>query len=161
MSVLEKKHRLSKENYIGELSIAFTICLKDKSKSVCDVMAVNKFTEILVELSRKERCMMPVYCFMPNHQHLIITGLADDSDVLKVIKLYKQKTGFWLSRNMPDIEWQKGFYDHIIKNPKNVPKHVRYILDNPVRKKFVSYWDDYSFKGAIGCDLKEILRGII
>jgi hypothetical protein len=92
---------------------------------------------------------------------MIITGTNDEVDLLKAIISYKQKTGFWMSKNKVRASWQKDFYDHIIRNEEKLSTHIRYILDNPVRKRLVSDWQDYPFKGAIGCALDDILGGIV
>jgi hypothetical protein len=92
---------------------------------------------------------------------MIITGANDEVDLLKTTISYKQKTGFWLSRNKVGASWQKDFFDHIIRKEERLSTHVRYILDNPVRKGLVSDCQDYPFKGAIGCELDDILGGIV
>jgi hypothetical protein len=38
---------------------------------------------------------------------------------------------------------------------------VKYILDNPVRKGLLESWEEYPFKGSVGCKLEDVLRGII
>jgi len=170
MVIKEKRHRLPKEFYRGEISVAFTLCIKNDVASDIDVASgfslseieiVNTFTEILASIIEKAGCIVPVYCFMPDHQHLMVTGTRGDSDIWKVIVSYKQRTGFWMSKNKPEIRWQKDFYDHIIRINSDVGAQVRYILDNPVRKGLASSWEDYPFKGAIGCKLEDILLGII
>jgi len=170
MVIKEKSHRLPKEFYRGEISVAFTLCIKNDVASDIDVASgfslskpkiVNTFTEILGSIINKQSCIVPVYCFMPDHQHLIITGTRGDSDIWKVIVSYKQKTGFWMSKNKPGMRWQKDFYDHVIRTKKDIATQVRYLLDNPVRKGLASSWDEYPFKGAIGCRLEDVLSGII
>jgi hypothetical protein len=98
---------------------------------------------------------------MPDHQHVIVTGTKDDSDIWKVIVEYKQRTGYWMFTNNLNIRWQKDFYDHILRTEEGIEKQIRYILDNPVRKGLVALWDEYPFKGSIGCSLKDILTGIM
>lgn len=66
-----------------------------------------------------------------------------------------------MSQNEPKIRWQKDFYDHIIRRFNDIATQVRYILDNPVRKGLVSSWQEYPFKGSIGCKIEDILIGII
>ena len=109
----------------------------------------------------KERCIVPVYCFMDDHQHLIISGAGADADIWKTIVSYKQKTGFWMSGNKPGMRWQKDFYDHVIRTKEDMVTQVRYILDNPVRKRLVSFWEEYPFRGSIGCNLEDFLDGIV
>ena len=157
----EKQHRLPREFYIGEISISLTMCIKNKVCAFSDTEIINIFMNILESIVLRNKCIIPVYCFMPDHQHMIITGTHEDTDLLKIITGYKQKTGFWMLRNRIGIRWQKDFYDHIIKKNEDLPTQVRYILDNPVRKGLVSHWQEYRFKGSIGCDLEDILSAIV
>jgi REP element-mobilizing transposase RayT len=122
---------------------------------------ISIFTDTLTSAVIEQDCIVPVYCFMPNHQHLIITGTRIDSNIWRAIVSYKQKTGFWMSANRPAIGWQKDFYDHIIRTNEDIAAQVRYVLDNPVRKGLVLFWEEYPFKGSIGCKLEDVLLGII
>src|SRR3989338_4517506 len=161
MDIKERKHRLPKEFYQGEISVAFTLCLKGDVPAFINPEIVDAFTNILTSVVTKEACIVPVYCFMPDHQHLIITGVQDNSDIWKTIVSYKQKTGLLMSANKPEIKWQKDFYDHVIRTHEDIAAQVRYILDNPVRKGLVSTWREYLFKGSIGCKMEDVLNGII
>jgi REP element-mobilizing transposase RayT len=67
-------------------------------------------------------------------------GKQSNSDVWKAIVSYKQKTGFWMNVNKPEVRWQKDFYDHIIRRHEDIAVQIRYILDNPVRKGLVAKW---------------------
>jgi len=164
MDIKEKRHRLSNEFYKGEVSVAFTLCLKGDVAagfSLRELNIVNAFTKILTSAVTKADCIIPVYCFMPDHQHLIIIGTHKDSDIWKTIVNYKQKTGFWMAANKPGMKWQKDFYDHILRKHEDIAVQVRYILDNPVRKGLVTSWQENPFKGSVGCKLEDILNGII
>jgi putative transposase len=157
----EKKHRLSREYYQGRVSAAFTLCIRGKEQAFTDEDVVNAFIEILRLESRRGDCFVPAYCFMPDHQHVLLFGMADNSDVWNVMVRYKQRTGYWLSRNRPPIKWQKDFYDHILRNEESLASQVRYILDNPVRKGLVETWKQYPFLGSIGCELDGVVQGLL
>lgn len=161
MFIREKKHRLPRESYTGDVSAAFTLCSKDKTPALIKPEVVSSLINILNAVVLTTGCIVPVYCFMPDHQHLIIMGTRRDSDIWKVIVSYKQKTGFWMSANKCGIRWQKDFYDHIIRKNEDMSAQVRYILNNPVRKDLVSSWQEYPFKGSVGCKLEDVLNGII
>jgi putative transposase len=137
-----------------------TLCIKNRVELFKLPKIVETFVHILDENATKFNCIIPVYCFMPDHQHMIITGANDEVNLLKAVINYKQKTGFWMSNNKVEASWQKNFYDHIIRNEEKLTTHIKYILENPVRKGLVSDWQDYPFKGAIGCELDDILGGI-
>ena len=81
--------------------------------------------------------------------------------MLRFIKAYKQKTGYWLAKNQINAAWQTGFFDHIIRKEEGLVHVARYILHNPVRKGLVEYWQDYPFKGSIGCQLEDLLESMI
>lgn len=72
---------------------------------------------------------------------------------LKVMNRFKQKTGYWLSKNDMRAQWQKDHSDHIIRKEEDILKYIRYILDNPVRKGIVTNRTDYPFKGSTALDL--------
>jgi REP element-mobilizing transposase RayT len=161
MNIREKQHRLRERNYQGEVSVSFTLCIKDRVQLFKSPSAVNVFINILKSQVKESSCIIPVYCFMPDHQHLIVTGTDSTSGVLDFIKAYKQKTGYWLSQNLSSASWQKDFFDHIIRKDEGLVNIARYILDNPVRKGLVDNWQEYPFKGAIGCELDYILQAMV
>ncbi len=93
---------------------------------------------------------------MPDHLHVILQGTTDGARPFEAINNFKQKTGYWLSKNRLGVHWQKDYYDHIIRNEEEIAKHVRYILDNPVRKSIVDDWTNYEFKGSTIYNLNEL-----
>ena len=161
MGVKEKRHRLPREFYKGTVSVAFTLCLRGGVPAFTQPEIVNIFRDVLTSVIAKKACIVPVYCFMPDHQHLIITGTCSDSDIWNALVSYKQRTGYWTTANKAGISWQKDFYDHVIKKHEDIATQVRYILDNPVRKGLVSSWQEYPFKGSIGCNMEDVLGAMI
>ena len=160
MIVKEKKHRLPAEYYRGVTSVAFTLCLKDRKETFIHPEIVEVFTAHLRAVIQDSGCIAPAYCFMPDHQHIIVTGTNAQADTWKTVVRYKQKTGYWMSMNMLHTEWQKDFYDHVIRKRDDVSRQVRYVLDNPVRKGLAASWRDYPFQGSLGCDLEAVLSGL-
>ena len=161
MSIREKKHRLDRELYRGIVSVSFTLCVQDKKAVFIDPAIVRSFIDILARITEPTSCIAPVYCFMPDHLHVLLRGTSCDSDLWKTLVAYKQRTGFWLTTNRPAIKWQKDFYDHVIRDHESLGVQVRYILDNPVRKGLADCWQDYPHKGSIGCTLEDVLSGVM
>ncbi len=162
LAIRERKHRLPKESYRGEISVAFTLCLRKDSipSEFLDPKIVDTFVDILASVISETDCFIPVYCFMPDHQHLIVSGRQKDSNIWSTVVKYKQKTGFLLAKDT-SLRWQKDFYDHTMKSNRDVTTQVKYILDNPVRKGLVKSWEEYPYKGSIGCKLEDVLNGIM
>jgi len=155
-SIREKPHRLARDAYIGRVNVAYTACVADR-KTLFDRDVVPVFVGMLGDALGKFGCSAPVYCFMPEHLHVLLHGEAERSDTRAAMAAFKQKSGFWLSRHSPDHAWQKDFWDHVIRCDEDLGAQMRYIAENPVRKGLVRCWQDYPHAGAIGYDLGEVL----
>ncbi|MBK8946175.1 MAG: transposase [Ignavibacteriae bacterium] len=153
--IREKQHRLPKEIYIGEKAVAFTICIKNNKRLFTTEKIYKVFEKELLNALIENNCSAYVYLFMPDHLHLIIKGENENSNIKKTVELFKQKTGFWLSNNLPYIKWQKDYYDHIIRNDEDIQNQIRYILNNPVRANIVENLKEYKFKGSTIFNLEE------
>jgi REP element-mobilizing transposase RayT len=159
-AIREKPHRLPKEYYKGRIFVALTLCIQNRAPIFSDAEIVKIFIDLLAGITTKHNCQIPVYCFMPDHLHFIIVGNDDEVDLLRAVASYKQKTGYWMSRNKPSARWQKDFYDHVIKKEESFSAWINYILDNPVRRGIVKNWLDYPFKGSIGIDFNEVISSL-
>ncbi len=146
--IKENSHRLPVAIYKGYVTVAFTACMKNRNPLFVDSKVAMRFSEILMAEAMAHGCEVLVYLFMPDHLHVILKGNCDDAEPLKVMNRFKQKTGFWLSQNRGHVRWQKDYYDHLIRREQDIAKHVRYILNNPVRKNIITNWSDYPFKGS-------------
>jgi hypothetical protein len=93
---------------------------------------VPVFVVFLQEVAEKYD-FRAIYCFMPEHLHLIALGNGDASNLLRGVQVFKQRTGYWFSARFLSFGWQKSFHDRIIRE-KELGFHVRYVLDNPVRR---------------------------
>lgn len=146
--IREKKHRLDQEIYIGERPISFTLCIKDRKHYFTNIFTFQIFEQILINELKSFDCFAFVYLFMPDHVHLVLGGNNSNSNVKKSLEMFKQKSGFYLSKNTKSIHWQKGYYDHILRSDESLEVQLKYILNNPVRAGFVDYWKKYPFKGS-------------
>jgi putative transposase len=161
MAIREKHHRLPKEYYQGDTVVALTLCVQNRNQIFTTPDIVYAFIGMLEEIIPKHQCFIPVYCFMPDHLHLIVAGLAENTNLLSFIQSFKQKTGYWMSKNLVYVRWQKNYYDHVLRRSESLLGYVRYILDNPVRKGLVAAWQEYPFIGSIGCNFNDVLQGMM
>ncbi len=155
MFIREKKHRLPPESYVGKIEVAFTACIKHRFPLFVDPDLVGKCVEILLEAAANEHSDILAFVFMPDHCHLLFRGKEDTSDVLRLMRRFKQRTGYFFSQNSAGARWQKDFFDHICRDEQEVEKQIRYIVENPARKGLVSHWKNYRFKGSTVYDLDE------
>ena len=100
-----------------------------------------------------------VYCFMPDHLHLVAEGLSDDADCKEFIKLAKQYAGYYYSQayNRAPL-WQRYCHDNIAWDAAEVVAMVRYVVANPVEGGLVSDPMDYPFLGSQRWSMGELLE---
>ncbi len=153
--IREKHHRLENELYRGYKIVSITACVKDRVSFFTTDDRFLTCEKILIDALKQFECGAVVYLFMPDHVHMLLRGESEKADIMRAMRSFKQKSGFWLSRDHLSVHWQKDFYDHILRNDEGIKKHVSYILNNPVRKGIVENWEKYSFKGSTIHNLKE------
>ena len=158
--IRERSHRLPLSSYRGEVAVAFTLCVQDREPLFEGRDLVRLFVGALTAACESQGCVVPIYCFMPDHVHVVTLGRAESADAWRAIVGFKQRTGFWLARNRPTIKWQRGFFDHLLRTQEDLATHVRYVAENPVRKQVVADWHEYPYTGSIGFDLDAILDSV-
>jgi len=98
------------------------------------------------------------YCFMPDHVHLIVSGLNDDSDVKSFIARAKQYSGFYYKREYAVRLWQRYGYEHFVRDEMELALTIGYIVANPVRAGLVSHPSEYPCLGSSRYSLEELLE---
>ena len=98
---------------------------------------------------------------MPDHVHILLQGEKEKANLLNVIHMFKQMSAyeFRLAANKEKL-WQDSYYDHVLRSDEEILTQVKYIAENPVRKKLVSNHMEYPFTGSVSFDLKELLRSM-
>jgi putative transposase len=91
------------------------------------------------------------YVYLPDHFHLLLrsTGLSNFSQIMHSLKsnftkAYKRE--FNISENVNF--WQRRFWDHVIRDERDLENHIHYIHFNPVKHGYVqdpSLWEASSF----------------
>ena len=154
----EKQHRLPRPYYIGQVRVSITVCIQARRSAFVHPDIVDRFTEILSWARTKNDCVVLLYCFMPDHFHVIFQGESDYADIYQAMLDFKQKTGFYLRHC--GYRWQKDFYDRIIRSDRELAEQLHYIAF-PVRKELVNHWSQYPFTGALGIDLHNVMDAML
>jgi REP element-mobilizing transposase RayT len=157
MKIIEKEHKFSKRSCSGQTTVLFTVCFDRRNDHAVDDAFIRMAIDILTMAVKKNHCIVPCYCFMPDHLQAIVMGINERANVWGAVIEFKQRTGYWMSQNMPHISWQEGFFDQVIRPHEDLGAQVRYILSDSVRQHLVETWQDYPYSGAIECDLKDVL----
>jgi len=78
---------------------------------------------------------LDVYCMMPNHLHGILV-LAEPSKVAlgEIVRTFKAVATRQIhAASKAEFAWQNDYYEHIVRNEKDLARIRQYILDNPAR----------------------------
>ena len=89
---------------------------------------------------------MHAYALLPDHLHLLIY-VPESSNISKLMQSiqwnftrnYKAAHGI----TTPVRLWQRGFWDHVIRDEDDFEGHLGYIHYNPVKHGYVSHPRDY------------------
>lgn len=159
--IREQFHHLPREHYCGRIWGSFTICVQHRHPLFSSHSIVNHFVSILDSASERHACLVLLYCFMPDHLHLILQGQEEQSDLYATILDFKHKTGIYLARSRLHYRLQKNFHDHLIRSANELATQLTYVAENPVRRGLVSRWQDYRFIGSLGIDLGSVLDAML
>ncbi len=87
------------------------------------------------------------YCVMPDHVHWLM--ILKNGSLGQSIHNIKR-----LSNHLSDtsIPWQRGYFDHAIRDPQNLRAIARYIVANPLRAGLVVRIGDYPHWDAAWLD---------
>jgi len=140
-----KNIRLSRQIYSKpNLIFSVTICTEDRRPVFSNKKWAKKITEALKSGPFAKGTECYAYCLMPDHLHLQIS--AKDGNLIDLINGWKSYTANLLRKSgMEGPCWQRGFYDHVLRKNEDVRNTAEYIINNPVRSKFVDEWDQYPF----------------
>ena len=153
--IRERRHRLPLSNYKGIRIVSFTACVRDRAPLFTSTNVVDACSLHLMDALERHQSDALLYLFMPDHAHILLRGNSDQADVRKAMVRFKYLSGCWLDSTTSPYRWQKDFYDHILRHDDDVIRHMRYIVNNPVRAGIVERWKDYPYKGSTVYNLDE------
>ncbi len=160
MTTIRKKNRLWEWLY-NRWWFFVTICTQDKISYFGDVdvgadtIRLNSYWKIIEECRNKissihENVILRDFVIMPNHIHgiLFIDQKQDEAidnrpygSLSKIIKWFKQVTTKQLHETwLKSFKRQKSFYDHVVRNEKDLFRIQEYIELNPYKRKNDEYY---------------------
>src|SRR5688572_25436976 len=101
MKIRAKKHRLPLAAYRGEKAVAFTACIEERQQAFRDEFIAKTSIDLLRAAATKHNCRTVIYCFMPDHVHVVLRGLTPASNAKTAMDSFKYESGLWFARNAP------------------------------------------------------------
>ena len=145
-------------NYLGLHRYSLTLCTNGRRRLFTERDNVELVVQQLLRAATEEKFAIVVYCFMPDHVHLLAQGTADDSDGKRFIKTFKQYSGYYYSQAKHQPLWQRYAFEHVLRDDEATLEVVRYILANPVRAGLADTVESYPFVGSLAYELKDLIH---
>ena len=124
------------------------------------LLAKNAVNETFVRFSQRAYAEHGIavgrYVIMPDHIHLFVCG-PNNFELGRWMGMLKQCLEKALAtmaspagrRLQKTPIWQRGFFDHVLRNEESYAQKWDYVRDNPVRAGFVDNADAWPFAGEI------------
>ncbi len=107
-----RPHKLDPAHYVGR-SAALTIMLMGRQAVLSRPDVVEGLLAKLRDAMEKHECLVPIYCFMPDHLHMIVKAGSDKASPMVAIQKFRLQSGIWLY-NHGYNRWESGDWDDVI-----------------------------------------------
>ena len=126
--------RLKDFDYKKEGAYFVTISCSEKNSFFEDNQIKQIVLKNIENLKNYFSITVNAYVVMPDHFHLIVTLQENNSYSLsRIIQALKSLITYdFRLRGHNKRIWQRGFYEHIIRNEKDFLEKMNYILNNPL-----------------------------
>jgi REP element-mobilizing transposase RayT len=81
-----------------------------------------------------------IFLIMPDHVHALMSFAPSRKRMQQVVTKWKE----WTAKEI-GIDWQRDFFEHRLRREESRQQKADYILQNPVRKKFVSRAEEWRY----------------
>ena len=129
----------------------------DKGYGDCDLKD-SRIAEIVSETIKRfdgDRYHLYAWCVMPNHVHVVFRVRQRNKleDILHSWKSYTAHEANKITGNTGTF-WQREYYDHLVRDQKELDNVIRYVLDNPSKAglndwKWVDAFGKYRIAAAL------------
>jgi putative transposase len=152
-----RPRRLSGVSYIGFQRYFVTACTSFRRPLFTEDAVVGMACEHLLHAAGLFEVAIPAYCFMPDHVHVVVTAESERSDLLGLMKYFKQTTGYAYSRSRGGPLWQPGYHERVLRDDEATESVVRYVLENPVRAGLAKAAGEYPHAGSFVYRIEDLL----
>ena len=143
-SYLLRKRRVSKANHY----YAITLVCHKRNNLLTSLIINRAIINEMRGLEREQLIKSNTFVIMPNHIHWLLQ-LSDSVTLSEVIRSFKGRSATVYRQFGRQKLWQKGFYDHLIRNTEDLNSCARYIVANPLRANLIKNIADYPYWDSI------------
>jgi len=153
----KRPKRLPGVPYVGYQRYFLTFCTAQRHRAFENQALADSCLVQLRRCAAAHDMALVAYCFMPDHVHLLVYGLAESADLRAFVAGFKQATGFAYRRQHDRHLWQPGYFDRVLRDDESTEAVARYVLENPVRAGLAGQLGEYGLAGSDLYDLQGLL----
>jgi putative transposase len=125
-----------------------TICCAKRRPLLTNTDVHSSFRDFAIR-ARQSNVAVGRYVLMPDHLHLFVSGPAEFR-LEQWVRMLKISLGKRLSAlGLRPTFWQRGFFDHLLRNSESYTEKWEYVRQNPVRAGLVRHPDDWPYQGEV------------
>jgi len=158
--ITNKPEHLETFDYLGLHQYFLTFCTHRRLRLFVSLERVSVVRTQIERAAREYGFSTIAYCYMPDHVHLLVEALADDSDCRAFISRAKQYSGFHYKATFGERLWQRYGFERTLRSAEAAIDVARYVLENPVRAGIVEQLDAYPFSGSNVYTVEQILEAV-
>jgi REP element-mobilizing transposase RayT len=137
-------HNLTKGR-VSELGRAYSITMVTEKRipHFSDFYLARFLINQMREINDSGKVESLTWVLMPDHLHWLLA--IKKSNLSEVMRHFKGSTSHVIKTmiNWQGAFWQRGFYDHAIREDEDLREVARYIVANPLRAGLVESITDY------------------
>jgi|SRR5205085_2110548 len=142
----ERPPRLARIFDCYEPPLYFVTFNADKRRNVLANSEIHERFKIFASIGESRGIGVGRYVLMPDHVHLFVRG-SPDFVLAQWVRLLKRDLSKAVAIDPP--HWQKGFFDHLIRNSESYSQKWEYVRQNPVRAGLVSDVEAWPYQGEL------------
>jgi REP-associated tyrosine transposase len=146
--ITERPRRLAGASYAGLQRYSVTFCTAFRKPIFDDRAVGNEAASQILQTARESQFDLVAYCLMPDHVHLLVSAQSEACDLLALIKLLKQITGYRYRQSSGKTLWQPGYHERVLRDEEATLTVAKYILENPVRAGLAKTLGEWPLAGS-------------
>ena len=135
-------------SYTGPCAYFLTICTFGRAPWFENSTCATTVTQELLRTTADYRFAVIAYCLMPDHLHALLEGTHPESNFLKLVAMFKQRSAFAHRRRCQAPLWQEGYFEHVVRKEEDFERIAAYVVANPIRAGLCSTLGDYPHLGS-------------
>ena len=132
--------------YIPNAVYFITAVTQDRQPLFADSVNLELLRVTMRRVKEHHPFIMRAYVFLHDHLHLVIF-VPETTNISKLLQSIQRNftRNYKKAHNInePIRLWQRGFWDHVIRDERDFANHLHYVHYNPVKHGYVSEPESY------------------